>query len=391
MKNTGNVTLTGPLSVADDHIGSPATPFACGSSALAPNASETCTATYAITQADLDAGSVTNNATASSNGITSPTVSATVTAVQTVTLALTKTGAPATYGTVGQVITYTYIVTNTGNVTLHGPFTVTDDKLSVTCPATASLVPGSVTCTAAYTIAQGDLDAGLVTNHATASNGPVTSAEVQATVTANVNPSLKIAKSANPSTYSVSGQAISYSYEVTNTGNVTVSGPLQVSDDKLGTLQCGTASALAPGATVTCGASYTTQASDIGNVISLPAGTAAAVYTGGWLQGLDSTLDTSVSGAGPGVPDGIYAGWSIQDHVNGSLHNEPGTLYASNGSGLPDDVVGRSWGKINYVLNHKIRGSGKPILRFSKTSRQRSGCRWAKPILISASARRRSR
>ena len=44
-------------------------------------------------------------------------------------LSLTKTANPTTFTTVGQVIVYTYVVKNTGNATLTGPFTVTDDKL----------------------------------------------------------------------------------------------------------------------------------------------------------------------------------------------------------------------------------------------------------------------
>jgi hypothetical protein len=56
---------------------------------------------------------------------------------------------------------------------------------------------------------------------------------------------------------------ITYSYVVKNTGNVTLSGPFNVSDDKLGSFQCGTATSLAPGASTTCTKSYTIQASDL--------------------------------------------------------------------------------------------------------------------------------
>ena len=49
-------------------------------------------------------------------------------------LALAVTAAPTTFTSAGAVISYSYQLTNSGNVTLAGPFTVTDDKAAVTCP-----------------------------------------------------------------------------------------------------------------------------------------------------------------------------------------------------------------------------------------------------------------
>ena len=143
-------------------------------------------------------------------------------------LSLVKTASPSTYSTVGQSISYSYLVTNSGNVSLAGPVTVTDDKATVSCPAVstvgnldANLDPGeSITCTASYTITQADLNSGSVTNVATAHAGGIDSNQDTETVTAVQTKTLSLVKSATPSTYSTVGQSISYSYLVTNTGNV---------------------------------------------------------------------------------------------------------------------------------------------------------------------------
>ena len=46
--------------------------IACPATTLAPGASETCTATYTTTQADVDAGSITNTGTATGTPPTGP-------------------------------------------------------------------------------------------------------------------------------------------------------------------------------------------------------------------------------------------------------------------------------------------------------------------------------
>ena len=179
--NSGNVTLYG-ITVVDDKatVTCPDT-----SAGLAPLGTITCTASYTVTQGDLDAGSVNNTAYATDGTTNSEPDSETVTAVKMPALTIVKTATPATYSTVGTVISYSYLVTNSGNVTLSGPFTVSDDKATdESCPARLALPRASITCTASYTITQADLDAGSVTNIASATNGTVTSPTDTETVTA---------------------------------------------------------------------------------------------------------------------------------------------------------------------------------------------------------------
>jgi parallel beta-helix repeat protein len=88
-------------------------------------------------------------------------------------------------------------------------------------------------------------------------------ATVSITVNFVAKPALTLTKSANPTTYSYPGQVIVYSFTAKNTGNVALSGPFTISDDKLGSFQCGTAASLAVNATVNCTKTYTIQAGDL--------------------------------------------------------------------------------------------------------------------------------
>ncbi|WP_198032569.1 DUF7507 domain-containing protein, partial [Aerolutibacter daejeonensis] len=280
--NSGNVTITGPITVSDDKIAS----VTCPAGDLAPGAMVTCTASYTVTQADINTGSVTNIATAAGSFNNQPVTSnpdtVTVEALQEPALTLAKaavSGDP--YDSVGDVVQYEYLVTNSGNVVITDPITVADDKTTVTCPALpgGGLAPGgSITCTASYTITQADVDAGSVTNLATATSGTVNSNQATETVNATRSPSLGLEKTASPLVYAAAGDVISYSYLLTNTGNVTLSAPYTVADDKT-TVTCpATPGTLAPGGTVTCTATYTITQTDVNAGSVTNVATASAIF-----------------------------------------------------------------------------------------------------------------
>ncbi len=176
--NTGNVTLN-PVGVTDPMPGLSA--VTCPSSSLAPAVSQTCTATYTTTQADVDAGSIHNTGTASgtppSGTAVTATSSVTIPATHSPAITLVKSSdipAFAPPAAPGVVITYSYQVTNTGNVTLHS-VGVTDPMTglsSVSCPSSTLAPNASETCTATYTTTQADIDRGSISNTGTASGLP---------------------------------------------------------------------------------------------------------------------------------------------------------------------------------------------------------------------------
>ena len=199
-------------------------------------------------------------------------------------LSITKTPTPSSYSTVGTIINYSYTITNIGTSTLtSSSLSVSDNKLShLTCGIVPSpFAPSdSFTCTASYTTTQADLDNGYgsISNSVTAKgkdaeNDDVTSNTPTATVTATQNEILALDKtitSAGP--YDSVGNEIDYSYTLTNTGNVTLTGNgagglFTITDNKIGTFTCGSATSLAPNGvgTVTCTSSYTITQTDLDN------------------------------------------------------------------------------------------------------------------------------
>ena len=284
--NTGNTTIVLPISVNDDRIPVVTCPD-LPTDGLAPDAAITCTASYTVTQADIDAGSVTNVASATDGQVGSPVDNATVEAVQTPSLDMDKVATSADFTNVGDVLTYDYIVTNSGNTTIIDPITVSDDKIpSTSCPAlpAGGLIPGAaITCTGSYTVTQADLDAGGVTNVASATDGNTVSPTDTVNIGANQLPALSIDKSTPATDFTAAGEVISYSYVVTNTGNTTITDAISVSDDKISNVSCPVlpAGGLTPSASITCTADYTlTQADvDAGEITNIASATDGTIVS----------------------------------------------------------------------------------------------------------------
>ncbi len=191
VKNTGNVPITG-LIVQDNKLGTVSVP----SAALEPGRVVSVLAVYMITPADLDAGSVTDTAyaigTYKGNDVKSNDATATITADKPV-LRLDKSALPEIYDAAGQTITYTYKVTNSGNVKISGPITFTDNLTNKGIPLEISkndlAVGDQIPYTTSHTISDDDLNAGSVINTAyatgTYNNKQVKSNDATSTVTAN--------------------------------------------------------------------------------------------------------------------------------------------------------------------------------------------------------------
>ena len=197
VENTGKTALSN-VNVADPVAGVVNCTGGNPIPTLLVNGSATCTASYTVTPADVTAGSKTNVATATGTGPanTCATPPCTVSGSGTTTvsapsstpaISVVKRASPTTAGVIGQVIDYTIVGSNTGNVTLTN-VSISDTKIAaLTCipvaPATL-LVGEAITCTGSYTLSAADASLGSVTNIATGTGTPPSGPPVTGTGTA---------------------------------------------------------------------------------------------------------------------------------------------------------------------------------------------------------------
>ncbi|MEU9760665.1 DUF11 domain-containing protein [Streptomyces sp. NPDC047987] len=348
--NTGNVTLKDVKVNEGEFTGSGklsdvVCPAEAGS--LAPGASVTCTASYEVTQADVDAGSIKNSATATGTppGGTEPPVSppskVEVPAPREPGLTVVKSATTEKPGELvaGEKVEYAFVVTNTGNVTLkdvkvnEGEFTGSGKLSDVVCPAdAASLAPGkSVTCKASYEVTQADVDAGSIKNSATSTGTPPGGTEPpvsppsEVTVPAPPKPDLTVVKSGKPEKPGklVAGEKVSYEFLVTNTGNVTLK-DVKVKEGeftgtgKLSDVACpADAGSLAPGASVTCKASYEVTQADVDAGSIENTATATGTPPGGTEPPVSPPSKVKVPATGEGRLDLVKTAKPVDVNKNG--------------------------------------------------------------------------
>ena len=257
--NTGNVTLEN-VNITDPL---PGIVLVGGPITLAAGATDatTFTATYAVTQADVDAGFVENQATVFGTTIGGTTVSdlsddnviteddpTIVDLCQTPVIALVKKGTfndenGDECADIGETISYEFTVFNLGNVTLEN-ITIDDPIVNVQGgPITlAPLASDATSFTATYIITQDDIDMGSRENQATVTGFTLLGQEVNdlsdessefgddPTITDLCQGAqIALVKMATPNDENGNGcidvdETIDYSFIVTNTGNVTLTG-----------------------------------------------------------------------------------------------------------------------------------------------------------------------
>ena len=317
--NIGNVPVSA-LAVTDNQ---PGVTVACPATTLAPGADTTCTATGTAV-----AGQYANIGTASATGA-GPAGPVTVTDtdpshyfgvapgvdIEKFTNGVDADEAPGPFIPVGDPVTWTYVVTNTGNAPLTGA-TVTDDVIgTIACPAAIDPldVGEIVTCTAPTTTAVAGQYENVGSVLANSPTGVVQDSD--ASHYFGEAPAIDIEKFTNgedadtPTGPVIAvGRPVAWTYVVTNTGNVPLT--WSVTDDQFPAVGCPRLLLIVPGQTVRCFGPFgaTAQPGQHTN-------TATAVGT--------SPSGAVVTDADPSHYFGAVGGIDIEKFTNGVDVNQP--------------------------------------------------------------------
>ncbi|ERJ60163.1 T9SS C-terminal target domain-containing protein, partial [Sphingobacterium paucimobilis] len=229
VKNTGNVSLnslnvTSTLSPRLGNITS------TGQGALLPGATREFTAEYIIDQVDINRGFISGSAKVVANTpagqitgavggkVEIPSDEVKVAICQTGKVSIEKTVDKQEVSRVGEELTYTIKVTNTGNIDLED-VTVEDAMLGLN--EVIDLMVGEVkTYTLKYVVTYNDLLKKSLDNIASATLKTNEKVTDETSTSVKFDPEISIVKSADKSEITFLGELIEYTIEVTNTGTV---------------------------------------------------------------------------------------------------------------------------------------------------------------------------
>jgi uncharacterized repeat protein (TIGR01451 family) len=169
VENVGTVTI-GNVTISDPKLG--VVDLAVTPSSLIPGGTGTATATYVLTQEDINQGQVHNTATTQGTVYDTYPVTdqdeVTTVIAQTKELLVEKVVTSSGPYRLGSTVAYSVAATNTGTVTLTD-VVVSDALLTPSSATCASLAPqATCTLTGSYTVQQADVEAGEVKNTAQA-------------------------------------------------------------------------------------------------------------------------------------------------------------------------------------------------------------------------------
>ena len=312
VENTGNLTLTN-VKATDNLAGATLAPGQSDTRAeLAPGEQFSVNYVYTVTQADVVAGNVHNEATASG---TSPDPSKPVdpgtpgtkddpTETAKPSLSIQKSNNGSADVAAGSAVSYTITAINNGNVDLTG-VVVTDELTGFTSDVFDLAKGESKTFDTSYTVQESDIVNGSIVNVAKGEGtdpkgGKVTSEGSATTTTEAMNGALSVEKKAEAGVYGT-GDTVNYTIAVSNTGNVALSN-VKVADAKTGLDEtCD----LAVGETKTFTTSYTVTAEDVAaGTLENIATAAGSDPKGNPVTGSDAETIGNTPQPNPGEPDG---------------------------------------------------------------------------------------
>ncbi len=356
------VTNTGTLMLNDIEVSDIGATILSGSpiTSLEPGASATVQASYTLTASDFDNGSYSNSALATGNSPTGiddvvvvsdagtdengntienpltvdgpdfgpdPTDDPTVLSLIGAMTMIKSVTSNAPYS-VGDMINYEIVVTNTGTTNITNIEVVDNDATLISDSTIPSLAPGvSTTLLASHTLTQADLDAGTYSNSASATGDSVAGTDNVSVVsdtgtdqygntitnplmvdgpdpgndptddptvtdlTGGQNEHMTLIKSVTSSGPYGVGDTVTYEMVLTNTGTLMLSN-IDVTDAGATILSGSPIATLNPGETATVQASYTITQADIDH----GSYTNIAVATGDSPSGINDVVSVSDAG-----------------------------------------------------------------------------------------------